>query len=107
MTVLNGITDPAVAQAFAALPSTAHKRLLTIRALILDVAANTDCVGALEEALKWGEPAYLTRQSGSGSTIRLGCPKLQPGYCAVYFNCNTDLVDRFRTLFPLSLHFAG
>jgi hypothetical protein len=61
----------------------------------------------LEETLRWGAPAYLTRQSGSGSTIRLGCPKSQPGHCAVYFNCNTDLVDSFRTLFPQELHFEG
>ena len=46
-------------------------RLMTLRALIFDVAAKTDGVGALDETLKWGEPAYLTR-SKSGSTIRLG-----------------------------------
>ena len=99
------ITDPAVAQVFDAFPSAARKRLLGIRALIHSVAAAAEGVGDIEETLKWGEPAYRTTQSGSGSTIRLGCPKSQPGYCAVYFNCNTDLVDNFRTMFPQGLRF--
>ncbi len=99
--------NPAVEQAFAAFPPATRKRLLAIRALIFSVAAATDGVGKVTETLKWGEPAYLTAQSRSGSTIRLGSPKTQPGHCALYFNCNTDLVDTFRSLFPVGMHFEG
>jgi hypothetical protein len=99
--------SPAVEQAFAAFAPAARKRLLAIRELIFSVAATTDGVGDLTETLKWGEPAYLTAQSRSGSTIRLGCPKAPQGSCAVYFNCNTDLVDTFRTLFPHALRYEG
>jgi len=99
--------SPAVEQAFAAFPPAARRRLLAIRGLIFSVAAATDGVGEVTETLKWGEPAYLTAQSRSGSTIRLGRPKAQPGHCALYFNCNTDLVDTFRSLFPVGLQFEG
>lgn len=75
-------------------------RLLEIRRLIFRTAADTEGVGPLTETLKWGEPAYLTAESGSGSTIRLGQPKASPGDCAVFFNCNTGLVDGFRAQFP-------
>ncbi len=101
------LPDDAVAPAFDAFPPAPRKRLLAIRTLIHSVAAATEGVGEIEETLKWGEPAYLTTRSRSGSTIRLGCPKSQPGHCAVYFNCNTTLVDTFRSLFPDELQFEG
>ena len=99
--------DAAVAAVFDSFPPAPRKRLLAIRTLIHSVAAATDGVGEIEETLKWGEPAYLTTRSRSGSTIRLGCPTSQPGHCAVYFNCNTTLVDTFRNLFPNELRFEG
>ena len=46
-------------------------KLLQLRELIMKTAAATPEVGRLEETLKWGEPAYLTRQTGAGSTIRM------------------------------------
>jgi len=61
-----------VSRAFDALPASIGKRLLQVRALIFATAAAHDDVGRLAETLKWGEPAYLTDETGSGSTIRLG-----------------------------------
>jgi hypothetical protein len=81
-------------------------RLTTLRDLIIDVAAKTDGVGALDETLKWGEPAYLTR-SKSGSTIRLGWKASAPDEAALYFICTTGLVDRFRELYPRTFRFGG
>lgn len=60
-----------------------------------------------EETLKWGEPAYLTSSTGSGSTIRINWKKKRPSEYAVYFNCQTTLVDTFRTLFPKDFKFEG
>ena len=68
---------------------------------MLETAAATPGVGAIEETLQWGEPAYLTAQSGSGSTIQIDWKKARPDRYAMYFNCNTTLVDGFRSLFPL------
>ena len=99
--------SPAVEQAFATFPPAARRRLLAVRATIFSVAVATEGVGEITETLKWGEPAYLTAKSRSGSTIRLGCPRAQPGHCALYFNCNTNLVETFRSLFPNELQFQG
>ncbi|MBW6420004.1 DUF1801 domain-containing protein [Rhizobium sp. XQZ8] len=82
-------------------------RLLEIRDLILTTAAQTEGVGVLTETLKWGEPAYLTEASGSGTTIRLGTIKSAPDACAVLFNCKTTLVDTFRAQFSEEFVFDG
>lgn len=60
--------DPAVAAVFAAYPAGMRKRLLALRALVLDVAAKTEGVGPLTETLKWGQPSYLTDETKSGTT---------------------------------------
>ena len=78
-----------------------------MRRLIYQVAGETPGVGPLTETLKWGEPAYLTEASKSGSTIRLGWKPAAPGRYALYFNCRTDLVDRFRSEFGDLLRFEG
>jgi hypothetical protein len=101
------IANADVARTFASYPPPLRRKLLALRALILDTAAATPGVGAIEETLKWGEPAYLTSASKSGSTIRLGPVKSSPSHYALYFNCNTTLVDTFRTLFPQALRYDG
>lgn len=99
--------EAAVAQAFDDFPPRIRQRLLSLRELIFRTAASTDGVGALQETLKWGEPAYVTAQSGSGSTVRVGRSKSGPDRYALYFHCQTNLVDTFRTLFPDDFQFEG
>ena len=99
--------NPAVAAKFAAYPKDIRSRLLSLRQLIFDVAAKTAGVGPVEETLKWGQPSYLTTQSKSGSLIRID--QLRPpaqGY-AMYFHCQTTLVDSFKEMFPSQFSFAG
>lgn len=81
--------------------------MLAIRELIFDVAAKTDGVGELLETLKWGEPAYVTAKSKSGSTVRIDWKARTPEQCAVYFNCNTGLVDAFKMMFAEDFSFEG
>ena len=88
-----------VISAFGALPAPIGKRLFQVRDLIFAIAAADDNVGRLTETLKWGEPAYLTDETGSGSTIRLGRLK-DSDHAAILFNCKTTLVDTFRERFP-------
>lgn len=88
-----------VGRAFDVFPAPIGKRLLQVRALIFATAAAHDEVGRLTETLKWGEPAYLTGETGSGSTIRLGRLK-DSERAAILFNCRTTLVDTFRERFP-------
>jgi hypothetical protein len=80
--------------------------LLALRRLIFDTADTTEGVGALEEALKWGQPSYLTAESKSGSTVRIDQVKAAAGGYAVYFHCQTDLVETFRELYP-ELRYGG
>ena len=71
-----------------------------MRELIFETAAAIESVGPLTETLKWGEPAYLTETTGSGSTIRLGWFRSSERACEVLFNCRTTLADDFREPFP-------
>lgn len=95
-----------VEAAYNAMPNNARRKALALRRLILDAAGRVEGVGALTETLKWGEPAYLTEQSRSGSTIRIGWSAKRPDRVGLYFNCRTTLVDTFRSRFP-ELEFEG
>ncbi len=99
--------NSAVADVFYSYPAPVRRRLLALRQLVFDTAASTPGVGALEETLKWSEPAYLTTQSKSGSTVRMAWKPKQPRHYAMYFNCQTTLVETFRTLFPKDFEFEG
>ncbi len=84
--------SPEIAQVFAKMPTGRGAPVYQIRDLIFDTAQRLG-VGPLTETLKWGEPAYLTEKTKAGSTIRLGMRADGP---AVFFNCNTSLVEGFR-----------
>lgn len=99
--------NPEVKAKFASYPPEVRRKLLAVRKLIMRTASSLPKVGPLEETLKWGEPAYLTTQSKSGSTIRIDWKAAKPDQYAIYFNCNTTLVDSFRSLFPQDFQFAG
>jgi len=99
--------DPAVAAVFEAYPPRVKARLLRLRDLILETAAETDGVGALEETLKWGQPSYLTPESKSGTTIRIDKLKSGDGGTALFFHCQTHLVDTFREIYRDELAFEG
>jgi hypothetical protein len=105
--VMKPITNPAVARAFEAYPTNMRRKLLALRELILRTAATTEGVGELEETLKWGEPAYLTSKTGSGSTVRIDWKKKRPTEYAMYFNCQTSLVETFKTVFPQEFRYEG
>ena len=96
----------AVEAVFKAYPKPVKTRLLALRRLILDTAKTTRGVGALEETLKWGQPSYLTPATKSGSTIRIDQLKAEAGQYAVYFHCQTNLVETFRELYP-ELRYEG
>ncbi len=96
-----------VAEVFKSYPTAMQTKLMALRQLIFDTALATNGVGALEETLKWGEPAYVTLQSKSGSTIRIDWKESQPDQYAMYFNCQTSLVETFRTLFSTEFKYEG
>lgn len=89
-----------VAQVFDNYPAKVRLQLLTLRELIFETATSTIGVGKLEETLKWGEPAYITSDSKSGSTIRIAWKAKTPSQYGIYFNCQTSLIETFKTVFP-------
>jgi len=98
--------NDAVDAVLAGYPAPVRPKLLALRRLVLDTAKHTAGVGALEEALKWGQPSFLTTESKSGSTVRIDQVKTEPGRYAIYFHCQTDLVETFRELYP-ELRYGG
>ena len=98
--------ENAVAAVIESYPDAIRPKIRRLRELILSTAAALDAVGPISETLKWGEPAYLTEKSRSGSTIRIAWKARSPSQYAMYFSCQTTLVDTFRTRFP-ELRFEG
>jgi hypothetical protein len=103
----SGFSDPAVEAAFDAYPKPLKAKLLALRRLIFDTAGNIEGVGPLQEVLKWGQPSYLTQKTKSGSTIRIDRMKSTASQYAVYFHCQTNLVETFRELYPTQLSYGG
>jgi hypothetical protein len=99
--------DSNVAKAFAGYPPAIRRKLMRLRRLILDTAARTEGLGGIEETVKWGEPAYVPAKPKIGTTVRIGWKKSRPARYAVYFHCQTTLVDTFRTLFPEDFKYEG
>lgn len=85
-----------VAETYLNLPESVRDQLFVLREMIYEVAKKNQQIGELTETLKWKDPAYVTEQSKSGSTIRLNRHKGSNSEIAIYFNCNTTLVDSFR-----------
>jgi hypothetical protein len=99
--------DSSVAKVFAAYPATLRVKLMALRALILETASQTAGVGPVEETLKWGQPSYLTPTTHSGSTIRIGPFGPGPDDHAIFFHCQTSLVDTFKKRFASTFRYAG
>lgn len=102
--MMTKVENQAVEAAFRAYPGNIRRELLRLRQLVLDVADTHEAISRVEETLKWGEPSYLVK---GGSTVRLGTHRSSPERFAVYFNCNTKLVDTFKNLYPNNFEFDG
>lgn len=101
------IQNPEVAAVFKSYPSAVKRKILFLRQLIFKVASETEGVGVLEETLKWGQPSFLTTQSKSGSLIRIDQDKANPRQYAMYFHCQTTLVDSFKEMHRGKFKFGG
>ncbi|MEM8882405.1 MAG: DUF1801 domain-containing protein [Pseudomonadota bacterium] len=93
---VNYAMPPEVVAVMDGYPAPVRAALTKVRLLLFEVASEVDA-GPLTETLKWGEPAYLTDATRSGSTVRLAAKDGRP---AVFFICTTGLVDGFRSDYP-------
>jgi predicted flap endonuclease-1-like 5' DNA nuclease len=104
---LQATPPPDVARVFDRYPARVRIKLMQLRRLIFRVAAETPGVGHLTETLKWNQPSYLTEQSRSGTLVRIDQIKGDTGKYAMYFHCQTTLLDEFRKMFADDFRFVG
>jgi hypothetical protein len=97
-------SDPEVAAIFDRYPAVVRDKVLNLRRLIIEVAEEAEPLHELEEAVKWGEPSYLTKH---GSTIRVGWKAKQPDQYAMYFKCTSKLVETFKVVYGDVFCFEG
>jgi len=93
-----------VEEKYSSYPNDIREKLLKLREIIYDVAKNEDTIDNVEEALRWNEPSFITK---NGSTIRIDWKKSKPNQYSIYFNCKTKLVETFKTLFSDRFSFEG
>ena len=79
--------------------------MLDLRELIFEVAKNDSRIGRLTETIRWGQPSYITKETGAGSTIRIDA--VSEDEVAVYFICTSGLVEEFRRPYEDVLKFKG
>ena len=101
---MSKIENPDVTRVFDGYPDAMRVKMMRLRQLVLDTASETEGVNSLEETLKWGEPSYLTKD---GSTVRMDWKDKSPDRYAIYFNCNTPLVETFKRIYGDTFTFEG
>ena len=87
---------PEVGSKFKSYPENIKEKLEYLRDLIINTASEIETIHEIEETLKWGEPSYLVKK---GSTIRMDWKLKAPNQYAMYFNCNTNLVETFKAVY--------
>ncbi len=96
--MIPAFASPDIERAFDLPDPEARKGLLLLRDLIFEIAADTPETGRIEEALRWGQPAYLTPETKLGSTIRLGAHK--DARFALFVHCQSRLIPEYITAYP-------
>jgi len=99
--------DQLFAETIAPYSPKTRKRLGEIRKLILATAQDLKDVGKVTEALRWGQFSFLTLETGSGSTIRIDGRRSDTETVAIYFNCQSGLIENFKELYSDQMKFEG
>ena len=86
---------PNVADVINGYEAPVREGVLKLRRVILEVADATPEIGAVEEALRWGQPAYLAQK---GSTLRLGPHK--DARFALFAHCQSNIIASYAQAFP-------
>jgi hypothetical protein len=107
MTLHARFRDPQVKSVFARYPDSLRRKLMDLRQVIIDTAAQTDGVGPIIETLKWNEPAYLPKKPNVGTTIRINAVKGSTTRYAMFVHCQTTLIETFRQHYPDQFDLEG
>lgn len=99
------IINEKVAEKYLGYPNHVQNRMRELRNLILTIANNDPSIDYVGEELKWGEPSFITKSSGS--TFRIDWKPKRPDTISLYFNCQTKLISTFKEMYPNDFHFEG
>jgi hypothetical protein len=88
-------------------PNKVKAYLLEMRKIILDTAKKEKDVGAIEEVLRWGQPTFLTRDTKSGTMIRIDRYKKQDDKIAIFFHCQTQIITMIALKYGDKLTYDG
>lgn len=91
----------------AAAPKAVKPALTRIRTLVHEVAADIAATGGVVETLKWGQMSFLPARPRVGTTVRMGVASADPPLLALYFHCQTTLVETFREIYADAFGFEG
>jgi len=94
-----------VEEKYKSYPPAIRKELLALRKTILEVANKDKEIDFIQEALKWGEPSFLTKSSGS--TLRIDWKQKSPDHISIFVNCRTQLISIFKKLYPNDFDYIG
>jgi len=81
-----------------AYPAPTRAGVLALRTLIFETARTLPHIGRVSEALRWGQPAYLTTDTGAGTTLRLG-PHRDAAF-AIFAHCRSRVIADYAQAFP-------
>lgn len=86
-------------------PPAVKKEMLALRKIVLEIAKKDKDIDFIDEALKWGEPSFMTKSSGS--TLRIDWKEKSPESISVFVNCKTKLILMFKELYPHDFEYLG
>ncbi len=92
-------------QTIAPYSTKARKLLTQLRELVHNTAGDLSNLGEIKEELRWKQFSFLTEKSGS--TIRIDGRRNEPDSVALYFHCQSGLVDEFKMHYANNLIFEG
>ena len=95
--------EASVKKRFDLYPAHIRHSMEVIRQVIFDVASEHG-INEVEENLKWGEPSYTVK---GGSPVRIDWKPKSPDRYAIYFNCNTSLVETFKEIYGNLFNYEG
>lgn len=98
------IENTKVKEKFESYPRPVRHKMYNLRNLVIQTAKEIEGLEELKETLKWGEPSYITK---NGTTLRMDWKDSRPDEYAMYFHCQTRLVDTFREIYGDKFRFEG
>jgi Domain of unknown function (DU1801) len=96
-----------IAEVFDGYPGDLRKKLDRLREIVFEVANETEGIGELEEALRWGSPSYLTSDTRSGTTVRIDRIGWQKGQYGVFVHCQSGVMEQFKSAFGNDYKYDG